>query len=121
LARDLRAVQNRTAFLGEPARVRFHEHGWEATDESGTLVSRYGGGERFLRRLDADGVFEGVTLQEIRFGDDRTLVFGPHGEALESGSVELHFRRQRRLVRLRAPSGEVVVEGLARGSSADGP
>jgi len=116
LARDLRAVQNRAAFLGEPARVRFHEHGWDAVDPTGEILSRYGGEELFVRQLDADAVFEGVTLRAIRFGDDAVLVFGAQGDALEAGSLELLFRGERRLVRVTAPEGEVLIEGLARTS-----
>lgn len=120
LARDLRAVQNRAAFLGEPATLRFHEHGWEAFDADGRTLSRYGGEERFVRRLDADGVFEDVTLRAIGFGEDDAASFGAHGEALESGSLEVHFRDEQRRVVLTAPTGEVRIEGLARPWADDG-
>jgi type II secretory pathway pseudopilin PulG len=120
LARDLQAVQNRTAFLGEPARVRFHEHGWEATDSAGEVLTRYGGEEPFARRLDADAVFEGVTLQAIAFGDDAALDLGTHGEPLEEGSLVVTFRGERRLVRVTLPHGEVLIEGLARGPAGEG-
>lgn len=120
LARDLHAVQNRAAFLGEPARVRFHEHGWEATDPAGELLTRYGGEEPFVRRLDSDAVFEGVTLQAIEFGDDAALDLGSRGEPLEEGSLEVVFRGERRLLRVTTPHGDVLIEGLARPSGAEG-
>jgi len=120
LARDLRAIQNRAAFLGRGARVVFDAHGWQGTDSAGAPLARFGGTESFRRRLDADGVFEGVTLQAIRFGEDRALEFGPRGEALEGGSIELHFRGEVRRVVLSAPQGSVRVEGLARPWSDDG-
>jgi Tfp pilus assembly protein FimT len=120
LARDLRAVQNRAAFLGEPARLQFDEHGWKATDSSGRLLSRYGGEEPFSRRLDADGVFEDVSLRAIQFGEDDAVSFGPDGTALEGGSLEVHFRSEHRLVRLSMPQGEVHIEGMARPWNDDG-
>jgi len=120
LARDLRATQNRAAFLGKDARLVLDRHGWRACDADGDTLSRLGGEERIERRLDADGVFEGVTLEAIRFGEDAAVAFAANGDALESGSLELHFRGELRRLTLAAPHGRVEVDGLARTWNDDG-
>jgi hypothetical protein len=114
--RDLRATQSRAAVLGEPLLLELDEHGWHARSSSGQQIPRAGSDEPLMRRLDANGVFEGVTLCAIRFGEDDSVAFGPIGEWKESGSVELCFRGETRRIVVTAPSGDVRIEGLRRAS-----
>jgi len=118
-ARDLRAAQTRAAVLGVPLRMELSEHGWSARNDDGVQVLRSGSTEPLLRELDADGVFEGVTLAEIRFGPENSVDFGPLGEWRESGSVELRFRGEVRRVVVTAPRGDIRIEGLQRPTAPD--
>jgi Tfp pilus assembly protein FimT len=116
LVRDLRATQSRAAILGEPMQFELDQHGWQAKLSNGEPVLRAGSDEPLMRRIDADGVFEGVTLSEIQFGADHAVAFGPIGEWKESGSVELHFRGETRRIVVTAPRGDIRIEGLQRSS-----
>jgi hypothetical protein len=113
-ARDLRATQGRSAILGEPLRLELDEHGWSAKHADGEQVKRSGSEEPLQRRLDADGVFEGVTLEAIRFGPGDSVDFGSLGEWKESGSVQLCFRGESRRIVVTAPRGDIQIEGLQR-------
>ena len=57
-------MQNRTAFLGEAARVRCHEHGWEATDSAGEVLARYGGLGAYAREVGKELAY-GMVLDAI--------------------------------------------------------
>ena len=115
--RDLRATQSRAAILGEPVWLELAENGWRAKLGDGQPVLRAGSEEALMRSLDADGVFEGVKLADIRFGEDHSVEFGPIGEWKESGSVELHFRGETRRVVVTAPRGDIQIEGLEHSSA----
>lgn len=119
LARDLRAAQGRAAILGVPLKVELSEHGWTARFHDGTGVLRAGSDEPLRRALDADGVFEGVSLGLIQFGADSAVEFGPLGEWVESGSVELRFRGEARRLVLTGPHGEIEIVGLGPSRSID--
>jgi hypothetical protein len=114
LARDLRAVQNRAAHTGQKTQLRFEEHGWRALDENGRPLLRIVGEESIERRLDSDGVFEGVTLESIQFGPESTVEFQSSGKPDRGGSLEVVFRGRRRQVVLEPAHGRVSIEGLAR-------
>jgi len=118
LVRDLRATQSRAAILGEPLLLELDLHGWHAKSSDGQQVNRAGSDEPLMRRLDANGVFEGVTLSEIQFGDDHSVAFGPIGEWKEGGSIVLSFRGETRRIVVSAPRGDIRIEGLQR--SGDG-
>lgn len=120
LARDLRAVQNRAAHLGQEVSLRFDVHGWQALDERGQPLTRFASSERIERRLDADAVFEGVTLEAIDFGADSQVEFDRSGHPMASGSLEVAFRDQRRHLSLEASSGRVTITGLTRSWNDEG-
>jgi len=65
------------------------------------------------RRLSQDGVFEGVVVARIDFGDDRALVFDERGLALEEGEVELTFRGEARTVHVEQGSGHATIHDAA--------
>ncbi len=119
LARDLHAAQGRAVHLGISTSLQLDPDGWRALDEEGRALLR-GGEERIERRLSADAVFEGVSLRAISFGPDQAVSFGPGGQALEGGSVVLHFRGHERTLHLAPASGRVTIDGLARDWIDDG-
>lgn len=121
LARDLRATQNRAAYLGIEARMEFDEDGWKSFDQQDEPLARVGGSKEMIERsFSVDAVFRGVELSGIHLGGDRSIHFGPMGQALEAGSFTLTFRDEERTVRVAADSGLVEIEGLARPWADDG-
>lgn len=122
VARDLRAAQNRAAYMGEPSVFSFDvaRNGYEVRDEFGTTLRNPATGEPFLRGFAFDGVFEGVRLESAHFGDDATLVYDRRGVAREEGTVVLTFHGDRRVLRVEAPSGAITIQGSSSGWSDDG-
>jgi hypothetical protein len=109
VVKDLRSAQNRAAFLETEAVFTFNEDGWVATDRDGGPLSRTQEPDQIARVLSRDGVFEGVRVAGIHFGDDDALVFDEEGLALEAGEIELWFRDELRTVRIEAGTGHVTV------------
>lgn len=120
LARDLRSVQNRAAHLGQPTTLQFDTHGWRAFDAHGQPLKRFASDERIERRLDADAVFEGVTLEALHFGAESAVRFEASGRPDRGGSLELVYRGERRRLQLSPADGSVVLEGLERAWSDEG-
>lgn len=120
LARDLRSVQNRAAHLGQPTTLRFDAHGWRAFDALGKPLMRFASEERIERRFDTDAVFEGVTLEVLRFGDGAEVHFDPSGRPDRGGSLEVVYRGERRHLSLSRADGHVSIEGLERPWSDEG-
>lgn len=117
LARDLRAVQNRAAYLSEVSRVVFLEHGdgYLVTNEQGDVIRNPCTNRPFERRYSADGVFRGVRILDVRLGGDRTLVYDDRGMPLESGEMTLSFRGEERALRLQKHSGKIEIVGSTSG------
>ena len=113
LAHDLRAAQNRSAYLGVPCRFAFFEDGdgYEVTDENGEVVRNPRTQNAFERRYSYDGVFDGVYIESVDAGGDRALVYDARGEPIGRLTVELAFGPDRRLVWVEPRSGRVVIEG----------
>lgn len=117
LAHDLRAAQNRSAYLGEPALFVFdvEGNGYEVQDELGERIRHPTTREPFVRRFSFDGVFAGVRVIEARFGDDATLLYDRRGTVREGGYVVLGFGTDRRLVQVEPGDGAVHIEGTTSG------
>jgi len=112
LRKDLRSAQNRAAFLKTEAVFRFDEYGWRASLPSGEPLAGPQDSNQILRNLDRDGVFEGVSVTRIEFGDDGALTFDSRGIALEGGEVELAFRKERRTIRVETGTGfSMILDG----------
>ena len=122
LARDLRAAQNRSAYMGEPAVFVFdaEEHRYEVLDEFGDVIRNPTTMEPFVRHYPFDGVFDGVEIVEAAFGDDTTLIFDKRGEAQEGGYVILSFRGDQRRLELSKGTGRINVLGSTSGFVDDG-
>ena len=109
LRKDLRSAQNRAAFLRTEAVFAFDEEGWRATGVGGEPLAGLGDANEIYRDLSRDGVFEGVSITHIQFGNDRALAFDARGIALEGGEVELSFRGKVRIVRVETGTGLVTI------------
>lgn len=117
LARDIRAAQHRSIFLGEESHLLFLPDGagYVVTDAKGALASNPQTGEPFLRSYPDDGVFLGVTVREARSGEDRTLEIDQHGEAREDLTVTLAYEGDDRTVVLSRESGTITIVGSTSG------
>jgi hypothetical protein len=117
LARDLRAAQHRSIFLGRPGRLHFLPDGtgYALLDEHGSLAQNPQTGEPFVRVYSDDGVFVGVQVLAAAAGADRTLEIDAHGLAREDLEVALGFRDARRTLRLEQASGRITIEGSTSG------
>lgn len=117
LAADLRAAQNRAAYMGEPCVFVFdpEQNAYEVLDEFGTLLRNPGTREPFVRGYALDGVFQGVHIEEARFGDDAELTFDRRGMPEEDGFVVLSFRGDRRVLHLTSGTGALRIEGSSSG------
>lgn len=113
LARDLRAAQNRAAFSHETLFFRFFEDGdgYEVVTKSGKPILDPRTGRLFVRRYSTDGVFEGLRIDSVEAGDDRTLVLTASGEISDELRVSLSFKGSQRLLRAARPTGLVKIEG----------
>jgi len=122
LAQDLRAAQNRSAYMGEPAIVVFDEEGdgYEVRNEFGELIRNPTTLEPFLRRYRFDGVFQGVEIVEVAFGTDASFAYDKRGVAQESGTVVLGFRGDLRTLHVAKGSGRIEIEGSTSGWIDDG-
>lgn len=117
LARDLRAAQHRSIFLGEPSRFLFLPDGagYAVTDARGELAHNPQTDEPFVRSYPDDGVFVGVRVLAVEAGADRTLDIDRRGVPLEDLSVTLGFEGDERTVVLDHQRGEITVVGSSSG------
>jgi Tfp pilus assembly protein FimT len=112
LRKDLRSAQNRAAFLKTEAVFHFDEFGWRAALPSGEALAGPRDSNEIVRDLAGDGVFEGVWVSRVEFGDDGVLTFDARGVALEGGEVELAFGDERRTVRIERGTGfSMILDG----------
>lgn len=109
LARDLRAAQNRSAYLGEPAWITFLEDGYRVTDMQDAVIRNPRTDRPFDRRYSHDGVFRGVRVHKVRFGEDHVLPYDEKGEPLEGGTIVLEFRGDTRELRVEKRTGKVRI------------
>lgn len=117
LARDLRAAQHRSTFLGEPGRFVFlpDGEGYAVTDTLGVITHNPQTDEPFTRVYAEDGVFIGVRVVEVLAGDDRTLEIDKRGLPVEDLSVTLEFDGEQRTVLLDHRSGVITIVGSSSG------
>jgi hypothetical protein len=113
LAQDLRAVQNRSAYLGQPAWVSFlkDQDGYEVIDGSGELIRNPRTDRPFERRYSQDGVFRGVRVCEVSVGKDDTLAYDELGRPLAEGKIVLEFLGDTRVLLVEKRTGKVRIVG----------
>ena len=117
LAKDLRAAQHRSIFLGRPGRLLFlpDGSGYVLLDERGEMAQNPQTGEPFVRVYPDDGVFVGVRIVTAAAGSDRTLEIDSHGLATEDLEVALTFAGEHRTLRFDRQSGRITIEGSTSG------
>lgn len=117
LARDLRAAQNRAAYEGDVSVVTFDEDGggYSVTNSVGTVIDHPRTDGPFVRRYDADAVFDGVHVRMVDTGNDRSLVYDERGFALEAGRIVLTFGGDAREVLVARDTGDVTILGSTSG------
>ena len=117
LARDVRAAQHRSIFLGEKSLMTFltDGSGYVVTDTLGVVAHNPQTEESFRRIYPEDGVFLGVRVLEVRAGTDRTFEIDGRGVPLEDLEVTLGYRDDRRTVVVTAKSGAITIDGSSSG------
>ncbi len=117
LARDLRAAQHRSIFLGEPSHFVFDGdgHGYLVTDEQGQLARNPETDQAFERHYTREGIFHGVEIVAVEAGGDRTLLIDSRGQPTEDLAVTLVYRGERRTVRYERSTGCIAIDGSTSG------
>ena len=117
LARDLRAAQNRSAYMAEPSTFVFHADGdgYEVQNPDGELILNPRTGHEFVRHYSIDGVFRGVRIEQVDAGGDRRIEFDDLGLALETAQITLTFEGVRRVVVLEEGNGRLTIRGSPNG------
>ncbi len=109
LDRDVRALQNRSAFARAPGLLRFTSDGWQAVDLEGRPLCAMGDDAPIVRSFSRDGVFEGVVLERIELGGDDALGIDERGLATEGGKLFARFGDGWRQVEIESGAGHLVV------------
>lgn len=117
LARDLRAAQNRSAYMGEPTRIEFLEDGdgYRVLDELGKPIENPRNELPFERRYAVDAVFRGVEIFRVDLKGADALTFNKHGEPSGPANLMLRFGEDERTVMLTMPYGEIEILGSTSG------
>jgi len=116
-AKDLRAAQNRSAFVGEETVVELFEDGdgYRVLDALGHRVDNPRNELPFERRYSIDAVFSGVTIAAAKAPEDRRLRFSARGEPNGPLEVILRFNGDERTICMDPPYGELRILGSTSG------
>ena len=117
LARDLRAAQNRSAYMAEAGRFVFRRDGdgYVVTDRKGSVIVNPRTHGPFYRRYGSDGVFRGVKVSDVHAGRDWTLMYDDRGRPIESARITLTYEDDIRVVVVEKGSGDVTILGSTSG------
>ena len=117
LAKDLRAAQNRSAFMAEETIVELLEDGdgYRMVDSLGKPVDNPRDNMAFERRYSIDAVFRGVSIVADDLGSNGRLSFNERGEPDEPMQLTLRFGDDERTVRVEPPYGEIHLIGSTSG------
>ncbi len=117
LAQDLRAAQNRSAYLGEESIFQFlpQGDGYWVSNRAGDLVENPATLESFERSYSADGVFHGVRIEAVDAGADHVLTVDAHGCPVENARITLTFAEDSRTVVVEKGTGRVTILGSTSG------
>ncbi|MEM7305108.1 MAG: prepilin-type N-terminal cleavage/methylation domain-containing protein [Planctomycetota bacterium] len=116
-AKDLRAAQNRSAYLGEETFLEILEDGdgYRVLDAEGRPVDNPRNELPFERRYSIDAVFRGVEIVDVQLGGDRRTSFNKRGEPQEPIEVTLVFEDDQRRILMVPPYGEIEILGSTSG------
>ncbi len=110
LVKDLRAAQNRAAYLDRDIRVRFAEDGTKYWIDDGLP-----GEEDFLERdYSVDAVFRGVRVEEIA-GAGEGLVFERRGTTPQGARITLTYEGDERIIVIEKDTGRMSIVGTTSG------
>ena len=117
LARDLRAAQNRSAYMAEKSTFWFtpDDDGYCVIDTDGIVVENPTTGLDFVRRYSEDAVFDGVVVESVDCGGDRALEFDDQGRASEECVIVLRFEGETRTIRIARGNGRVTIPDSTSG------
>ncbi len=117
LAKDLRAAQNRSAFMGEATVVEFlpDGDGYRVLTKEGRPVDNPRNELPFERRYSIDGVFRGVVIREVHLEHGRRLEYDDRGEPKQAGRIVLTFGNDTRVITVNPPYGHIAVLGTSSG------
>ena len=117
LARDLRAAQNRCAYLGVRADVEFFVDGdgYRVVGPKGEPIRNPRNDGTFVRRYSSDAVFEGVVIVHTSVGPDNKLSYDERGFAREAAAITLVFGGDTRTLRVDEKSGAITIVGSTSG------
>lgn len=107
LMEDMLIAKQRALITHSQVTVTFFSegNGYEARDKVGRLLESPSGHGPFVRDYDYDAVFEGVSVVEVDFGEDRSLTFDRNGLTIEDGSVMLEFGGETRVIEMTREGG----------------
>src|SRR5262245_48820577 len=116
-AKDLRAAQNRSAYVGEETVVELltNGDGYRVLDVMVHPVDNPRNELPFERRYSVDAVFRGVTIAAAKTPGDRRLIFSSRGEPDGPIEVVLRFRDDERTICMEPPYGEIRILGSTSG------
>jgi len=114
VSHDVRALQNRAALDKVGVRVVLERDGWRALTTEGAPIAGINDDLPIDRHFTRDGVFGGVTIENVEAGPDHALGINPHGLVLEHVQFDLVFKGERRHVKVFRGAGDVVVEATQR-------
>jgi hypothetical protein len=117
LARDVRAAQHRSIFLGERSLFVFLSDGsgYSVLGADGDPAHNPQTEEPFLRVYSDDGVFNGVSVLAADAGGDRTLEIDGRGLPLEDLAVTLGYHDERREILLDRTTSAITIVGSTSG------
>lgn len=122
LAEDLRAAQNRAAFLQTEVRIQFDADGdgYKVVDDQGRILAAPGAPGDFVRKYSKDAVFEGVTISQVDCGPMRRIVYNRDGRSPEGGRVVLSYGGDQQTLVVNAGDGLIHLPDLADPWADDG-
>ena len=117
LAKDLRAAQNRSAYL---AQSTFFEllpegDGYRVLNAAGEPVDNPRNELPFERVYSIDAVFRGVRIVDADLGEDGRLEFNERGEPNRTIWIKLRFEDDTRMIEMTRPYGQIRVLGSTTG------
>ena len=122
LARDLRAAQNRSAYMAEACRFVFLSNGdgYYVSSATEEVLINPRTQQEFVRNYSSDGVFRGVVISGVDAGPDRTLHYDDRGRAQETVWVTLSYQGEARVVMVEKGSGDITILGSTSGWKDEG-
>lgn len=111
VAKDLRTAQDRSAYLGEPARFELNPDGYRLVDRRGRVVRHPRSQEPFHREWTMDAVFDGIQVEGLEPGESRAIEIDRSGGVRSSEVITLSFRGEERSIKLYSATSRIVILG----------